>query len=429
MSCFSQDVATALIDGNNFYAACEKSLDPSLSGRPLVVLSNNDGCIVARSTEARELGIPMGQPYFKARHELKKSGVEVRSSNYALYGDMSQRLMTLLRFNCEELEIYSIDEAFVRIKRPCNQNLLPWARRLRALVYQNLGLPISIGIGNSKGQAKLANYLSKSVEANAGIFDFSIVEDPDTWLEMIEIENVWGIGRKLARWCRIKGVQNARQFCDIPVNELRSKCGVLGVRLQHELRGQPCLPLITKPQEKKETCVSRSFSRPVTDLEELCQAIATYAVCAAQKLRFQKQYAASISVFIRTNPYKKSFYSQNAKIKLDPPTNETSAILSAALNLTKRIFKPDCLFIKAGVVLHSLQSTSYLQENLLGIDSKEERKRRDRLMQLIDHLNKRYGSGTINWAICGSKPGWGMNRKLLSRAYTTRINQIPIVRA
>ena len=220
--------ATALIDGNNFYASCEQSLDPALIGRPVVVLSNNDGCIVARSAEARALGIAMGTPYFKARTELARQNVVVRSSNYALYADMSQRMMSLLETHCEELEIYSIDEAFARLSRPRSGDLQHWARRLRARVRQDLGLPIAIGVGASKGQAKLANRLAKQVPAHAGVFDLGRCDDADNWLETVAIEDVWGIGRKLARWCRLRGITNARQLRDMPSGELRAKCGVVG---------------------------------------------------------------------------------------------------------------------------------------------------------------------------------------------------------
>ena len=267
--------ATVLIDGNNFYASCEQSLDPSLIGRPVVVLSNNDGCIVARSAEARALGIAMGTPYFKARQELKQQNVVVRSSNYALYADMSQRMMCLLEAHCEDLEVYSIDEAFGRISRPGDGDLQGWARQLRATVRQHLGLPIAIGVGASKSQAKLANRLAKQVPAHAGLFDLGCCNDPDGWLETIAIEDVWGIGRKLACWCRLRGVSNARLLRDMPSGELRAKCGVVGLRLQRELRGQACLPLDLAPAAKQETCVSRSFSRPITSLDELRQAVAT----------------------------------------------------------------------------------------------------------------------------------------------------------
>ena len=242
--------ATALIDGNNFYASCEQSLDPALIGRPVVVLSNNDGCIVARSAEARALGIAMGTPYFKARRELEQKNVVVRSSNYALYADMSQRMMSLLEAHCEELEIYSIDEAFGRISRPAGGELQSWARQLRATVKRDLGLPIAIGLGSSKSQAKLANRLAKRIPAHAGVFDLGQCNDPDGWLETIAVEDVWGIGRKLAHWCRLRGIHNARLLRDMPSGALRAKCGVIGLRLQQDLKGYACLPMDLAPAAK-----------------------------------------------------------------------------------------------------------------------------------------------------------------------------------
>ncbi|CAI8209340.1 MAG: DNA polymerase IV 1 [Prochlorococcus marinus str. MIT 9313] len=420
---------TALIDGNNFYASCEQSLDASLIGRPLVVLSNNDGCIVARSSEARALGISMGTPYFKVRHKLDRLGVVVRSSNYALYGDMSQRLMSLLEAHCEELEIYSIDEAFAYINGPSDDNLKPWARHLRAQVHRNLGLPIAIGLGASKGQAKLANHLAKAIPAHAGVFNLLTASDPDTWLESVAIENVWGIGRKLAHWCRLRGVTNARQLRDMPRSQLHARCGVVGIRLQRELQGHACLPLALAPTSKQETCVSRSFSRPIANLEELRQAIATYVVRASEKLRRQQQRAGTLTLFTRTSPFAPSFYSQAATIQLDLPSNDTAILLAAALPLVERIYRPHRRLNKAGVLMQNLQSADHLQQHLLVAVHADEQHRRDRLMNTIDRLNHRYGSGTVGWAVCGMQPGWSMRRHQLSRAATTRLNDVPLVLA
>ena len=421
--------ATALIDGNNFYASCEQSLDPALIGRPLVVLSNNDGCIVARSAEARALGIAMGTPYFKARQHLNANNVVVRSSNYALYADMSQRLMSLLEAHCEELEIYSIDEAFGRICRPGNGDLQNWARALRARVRRNLGLPIAIGLGASKGQAKLANRLAKQVPAHAGIFDLGCCNNPDHWLETIAIEDVWGIGRKLARWCRLRGISNARLLRDMPSGELRAKCGVVGLRLQQELRGHACLPLELAPAPKQETCVSRSFSRPVTTVDELRQAISTYVVRAAEKLRKQQQRAASLTIYTRTSPFIPGFYSQAASTRLDLPSNDTAVLLQAALPLVGHIFRPNRQLAKAGVLMQHLQSNDILQTHLMVPMSEEQQQKRDCLMQTIDRINRRYGRGTLQWAGCGLHPSWLMRRGQLSRAATTRLSDLPVVKA
>ena len=421
--------ATALIDGNNFYASCEQSLDPALIGRPLVVLSNNDGCIVARSAEARALGIAMGTPYFKARQHLNANNVVVRSSNYALYADLSQRLMSLLEAHCEELEIYSIDEAFGRICRPGNGDLQNWARALRARVRRNLGLPIAIGLGASKGQAKLANRLAKQVPAHAGIFDLGCCNNPDHWLETIAIEDVWGIGRKLARWCRLRGISNARLLRDMPSGELRAKCGVVGLRLQQELRGHACLPLELAPAPKQETCVSRSFSRPITTVDELRQAISTYVVRAAEKLRKQQQRAASLTIYTRTSPFIPGFYSQAASTRLDLPSNDTAVLLQAALPLVGHIFRPNRQLAKAGVLMQHLQSNDILQTHLMVPMSEEQQQKRDCLMQTIDRINRRYGRGTLQWAGCGLHPSWLMRRGQLSRAATTRLSDLPVVKA
>ena len=421
--------AIALIDGNNFYASCEQSLDPSLIGRPVVVLSNNDGCIVARSAEARALGIAMGTPYFKARQELEQRNVVVRSSNYALYADMSQRMMSLLEAHCEELEVYSIDEAFGRISRPAHGDLQRWARQLRARVRRDLGLPIAIGLGASKGQAKLANRLAKQVPAHAGVFDLGRCSDPDAWLETIAIEDVWGIGRKLAHWCRLRGVSNARLLRDMPSSDLRAKCGVVGLRLQRELRGQACLPLDLAPAPKQETCVSRSFSRPITSRAELRQAVATYVVRAAEKLRQQQQRTATLTVYARTSPFAPGFYSQAASCRLNLPSNDTAVLLAAALPLVDRIFRPHRQLAKAGVLMQHLQGSDTLQGHLMVPVSEQEQQRRDDLMQTIDRLNRRYGRGTVQWAAAGLHPSWMMRREHLGRSATTRLSAVPLVHA
>ena len=420
---------TALIDANNFYAACEQSMDPSLRGRPLVVLSNNDSCIIARDPKARELGISMGIPYFKIRHRLRKLNVAIRSSNYALYGDMSQRLMNLLRKYCEDIEIYSIDEAFAKINSPTCNDLHLWARQLRALIYQNLGITISIGIGANKVQAKLANHLAKTLVTNAGIFDFINTKNIDNYLDNISIENVWGIGNKMSTWCRQMGIRSAKQFRDMPNNHLRAKYGVIGLRLQSELRGETCLVFKKTSLPKKETCISKSFSRPITEFQEFRQAISTYVIKACEKLRKQQQNTRTITIFARTSLYAPFFYSQSATTTLEIATNNTVEILEASLHLTEQVFKPNTLLSKAGVIMQKLESSNTLQKNLFVHCNEEENEKNGRLMEVIDKINNRYGNKSIDWAICGIKQTWGMSRDSLSPAATTNINEIPIVKA
>ncbi|CAK6696220.1 Y-family DNA polymerase [Synechococcus sp. CBW1107] len=425
--------ATVLIDGNNFYASCEAALDPSLIGRPLVVLSNNDGCIVARSAEARALGIPMGKPYFQVRRELERHGVVVRSSNYALYADMSQRLMLTLEPWVEELEIYSIDEAFGRLHRPTAAgpeagDLSAWGRALRRQVRRHLGLPVAVGIAPSKVLAKLANKLAKADPAHGGVFDLGALADPDPWLAAVAVEDVWGIGRRLSRWCRLRGVATALQLRDMASGELRSKAGVVGLRLQQELRGHSCLPLVAAPPAKQETCVSRSFSEPVRELGQLREAIATYLSRAAEKLRRQRQRAGTITVFVRSSPFNgTSFYANAATVALPLASNDTSVLLAAALPLAERLFRPHKPLQKAGVLLQNLQPLEQLQHHLLAPLPPEQQQRREALMATIDGLNRRYGRGTVQWAACGLQPAWAMKRQRLSRAATTRLADIPVV--
>ncbi len=419
--------AIALIDGNNFYAACEKSFNPSLANLPVVILSNNDGCIISRSSEARKLGISMGQPYFKVRDKLKELGVVVRSSNYALYGDISHRLMSLLSKHCKQLEVYSIDEAFAEISLYHNTDFYPWARQLRALTYQSLGIPISIGIGNSKVQAKIANHLAKETSTYAGVFDLRTAEDQDKWLGTVEIENIWGVGRRLSKWFREKGITTALLLRNMPSIELHAKCGVVGIRLQEELKGNSCIKLKVGISPKKETCVSRSFSRPVTNLEELKQAISTHIISASQKLRRQSQRAGAITVFANTSPFQQPFYKNKATTQLDIPSNDTAVLLSESVPLINQIFQPGHLLTKAGVVMHKLQPSKYLQTTLLKQEAVEQLKRREHLMLTIDTLNIRYGRGTISWAACLSKPGWEMRREQLSFATTTKLKEVSTV--
>ncbi len=420
-------MSIALIDSNNFYASCEQSIDPSILCRPLVVLSNNDGCIIARNAEAKNLGIAMGIPYFKVRNKLKKLQVEIRSSNYALYADISQRLMSILKDSCEEIEIYSIDEAFVRITPNSHLELKCWASQLREAIYQSLGLAISIGIGATKVQSKVANYLAKTTATHAGIFNMENISNKDIWLERVPIEKVWGIGRKSSHWCKIQGVHNARQLRDMPSNLLMKEMGITGIRIQRELKGENNLSLLVKSTPKKETCVSRSFAEPITRIEDLRQAIATHIIHASKKLRKQKQYACKLTIFTRTSLYTSRFYSQSATKNLLLPSNDSRTLLSSALELTEKIFHPNYLLIKSGVIMQDLISEEYLQLNLFSKSNPKELSKKECLMKNIDYLNARYGRNTIQWGASGINKNHNNSQQYLSALTTTRIQEIPIV--
>ena len=421
--------ALALIDCNNFYASCEQAFDPLLQGRPVVVLSNNDGCIVARSREARQLGIAMGTPYFKVANQLQSLGVAVRSSNYALYGDMSSRVMACIEARVPELEVYSVDEAFARTPALEPGALLAWGAELRVVVRQQLGLSIAVGMASSKVLAKLANRLAKVDPARAGVFRFPAAAALQPWLELVPVEDIWGVGQRLARWCRLRGLSTAWALSQADPALVRRQWGVVGLRLQQELRGVSCWPLVQGPSPKRETCVSRSFSQPIQDLQLLRQAVASYVVRAAEKLRQQQQRTACLTVFIRTSPFQSGFYSNSATIKLALASNDTAVLLQAALPLVAQLFRNGYRFHKAGVLLQELQPLEQLQQHLFVSLSPQQQQRRECLMQLVDQLNARFGAGTLQWAATGLQPPWLMRRGHLSPGYTTRFKELPLVKA
>jgi len=417
--------AIALIDANNFYASCEQSLNPHLRNKPIVILSNNDGCIIARSAEARALKIKMGIPYFKVKERLKQLDVVVLSSNYSLYGDMSKRLMNLLKNHCEEIEIYSIDEAFVSISRPNDKNLHPWARKIRSFIYQNLGIAITIGIGENKVRAKIANKLAKNIDTSAGIFDLNRVRDENKYLGDVCVDQIWGVGKKTANWLKSKGIKNAKELRDMEEEEIRKKLGIVGKRIQLELKGEKCLPIEQDKKQKREIQVSRSFGKPITNLEDLTQALVIYAIKASAKMRSQNLQSSIITVFARTSHYSKNTYQKSAYKKLINATNNTNAILKIVVNLTKEIYNPEYKFSKAGVLMQDLTNSKYLQQSIVNYRSQEELTKSLHLMQTIDSLNKRFKNEAITWAITKKKQPWVMNKNSLSQTSTTDIQNIP----
>jgi len=418
----------ALIDGNNFYAACEKSMDPSLTGRAVVVLSNNDGCIISRNTEARSLGIKMGQPYFQIKHRLESLNVIVRSSNYALYGDMSQRMMNLIKNYCEKIEIYSIDEAFVSITLPSEKALRNWGLKLRAVVLQSIGIPIAIGIGANKVQAKLANHLAKKIIENAGFFDFLTDREKDELLNQIAIENIWGIGRKSARWFRLNGINTALAFRDMPTSQIRSRLGINAVRVQYEIKGIECFPLKKDSSKRKGICVSRSVRTPLYDQESIKKSISNHIERACEKLREENQLANSITVFIHTGFFVKNKSIHSESFKLDTPTNDTMEIMKKSLDLVSR-FPRNMPITKLGVLMQNLQSSEHIQISFLSNQEVSNQDKRKILMQLIDKLNKIYGNKSLTWGSSINSHNLSMRCERLSRVSSTRIMEIPIALA
>ena len=419
--------AIALIDGNNFYASCEQSINPALRKKPLVILSNNDGCIIARSPEARVLGIKMGTPYFKAKKKLNQFGVIVLSSNYSLYGDMSKRLMNLLSKHCEKIEIYSIDEAFVSISRPKDNSLYSWARSLRSFIYQNLNITITIGIGENKVRAKLANKLAKEIDDSSGILDLSNIKNQDTYFKRVSVENIWGIGNQTSKWLRSKGIKNAKEFKEMNEHEITKKLGIVGKRIQLELKGYKCLPIESIKNKKKEIRVSRSFGEPITKSEDLNQALAMYAITASKKMRIQNLQTSTIIVFTRTSLYSNDNYQKSAYKNLVEPTNKTTLILKIVLELAKEIYSPEYKLAKAGVLMQNLTSYNYLQKSINNSLYEETSLKEDKLIRTIDSLNSKFDNKAITWGITKRKQNWRMNKNLLSGTSTTNIDEIPII--
>ena len=416
----------ALIDCNSFYASCERIFNPKLLGKPIVVLSNNDGCIITRSAEAKALGIKMGEPYFKAKKIIEKNNVKVFSSNYSLYGDISQRVMEILLGFSPEVEIYSIDEAFLNFKGFKNHELLTYCKHIRQTIKQWVGIPVSIGVGSTKTLSKIANHLAKKEADYEGICILKGDEEIEEALNRIEIGEVWGIGRRLSKFLRNYEVRTAKQFTLLDRRWIRKNMGVVGEKIQLELRGVSCLDLELLPSSKKSCCVSRSFSRPIEKIEELQESIANYGSRVAEKIREEGLIAQSMSIFVLTNHFnkKEKQYSSSIKLQLDYPTSDSKLIVKRAVEGIKRIYKEGYRYKKAGIILYELHSSSSVR-GLLDYD----KPRTDSLMRSLDEINYRYGSATLRLAAEGIRRSWHMRREKVSPCYTTSFDQLMIVKS
>ncbi|MCK4606691.1 MAG: Y-family DNA polymerase [candidate division Zixibacteria bacterium] len=421
-----------LVDCNNFYASCERVFDPKLKKQPVIVLSNNDGCIVARSEEAKALGIGMGEPFFRCRDIIEKHGIHVFSSNYTLYGNMSERVMNTLTQFTLEMEIYSIDEAFLDLSG-CDHldkhgDLTEYARTIRATVRQWTGIPVSIGIGRTKTLAKVANRLAKKSARAMGVLN--LVDSPymDKALERVCIADVWGIGRRSVKKLKEKGVTNARQLRDIDDRLIRKQMGIVGLRLVYELRGISCLSLETCPPPRKGIMSSRSFGRKVESPEELKEAVTAYVTKAAVKLREQNLAAQVLTVFLTTNPYSRDDgqYSNSIVLHLPTAINNTVELIRYAVQGIERIFKKGFRYKKAGVMLDELIPAGQIQTTLF---DRGNAGRNKKLTEVIDMVNDIMGSGTLKYAAQGSAQPWSGKCKNLSPRYTTNWKELLTVSA
>ncbi len=414
------DLRFALVDCNNFYVSCERLFNPKLIGKPVVVLSNNDGCVVARSQEVKDLGIKMGVPVFKIKDEIEKFKIQVYSSNYALYGDLSGRVMSTLSHFAPDVEIYSIDEAFLDLSGFSHRDLTGYCTEIRRIVLKWVGIPVSIGIGSTKTLAKLANRVAK--KSSCGVFDLSSCNNSDEVLSKIDVGDIWGIGSRYGKWCREHEIMSAWDFRNTNTEVIRKKMGVVGLRMLMELQGQSCLPLELVANPKKETCVSRSFSHPVTTVTELKESVAHFVHRAAEKLRIQKQSAQVITVFARTSPFKEDIYADSATAEFAIATNDTGEILRIASRLTEQIYREGQEFKKAGVIMTGLVPEGQVQGNLFEVPTDTERS--SKLMNVLDDINAKFGRHTLKFASVGVKQPWLTKCSKRSPRYTTCWNEL-----
>jgi DNA polymerase V len=421
----------ALVDCNNFFCSCERVFNPALQGKPVVVLSNNDGCIISRSEEAKALGIPMGAPLHEQQQIIRKHGVQVFSSNYTLYGDMSARVISILREEVPAIEVYSIDEAFLQLPNNFTEEQ---ARALRAKVLQWTGIPVCIGIGLTKLLAKAANrYAKKNKALTGGVFDLTSYWDPDGILSGMETGDLWGVGKNLAQRLRGMGVKTALEFKQADPAAIRKSMGVIGERLLRELNGISCLELEEMPPDRKGVMASRSFGSPVETLEELEEALANHVARAGEKVRRFGLLATRMEVFVQTNRFKKEEpqYSRGIAITLDRPTHSSAELMTVARGLLWQIYRPGYRYKKTGVQLVNLVAEDEYQLSLFD----QPQAGRIDVDKIVDEINRRLGdpkNPVITRASQGtlrSGKGWRMRSERHSPHYTTDWEQLPEVRA
>ena len=399
---------------------------PRLESRPVAVLSNNDGCIIARSNEAKALGLAMGAPYHLTRETLTRHGVDIFSSNDALYGDMSRRVMETLAAQAPEVEVYSIDEAFLNLAGLESRGLADYARDTQTTVRRHTGIPVSIGIGPTKTLAKVANHLAKTQPESGGVYDLTAV-DVDPALAGIAVGEIWGIGRQWAAWLEGQGIHTALDLKRADAKAIRRKMTVVGERLVHELNGRSCLPLELVAPPRKGLTVSRSFGQPLTRPEPIKEALLQFVGRAGEKLRRQRLMTSHLMVFVMTNRFSttRPFYSQNASTRLAYPIDFTPDLIRAGVQLLERVYRPGFHYQTCGVMLMDLSPAAYHQRDLF--DTRDQ-VRQARLMRALDRLNADHGARTVYvGSLGGSQPTWAMRQAFRSLRYTTNWKELPVV--
>jgi len=429
----------ALVDGNNFYVSAERALRPSLEGRPVVVLGNNDGCAIARSNEAKALGIKMGVPWFQIKHLEETAGLVALSANFTLYADLSDRMMSLAAGLGPTQHVYSVDESFVGL-HGVRGDLTRRARAIRERIHRWVGIPCGVGIGSTPTLAKLANYIAKTAERKPGSYPIELAQvcnlaslpaqDLDDLMAATMVEEVWGVGRKYAAQLHDVNVHTVLDFVRMDPTTVRRRWSVVLERTVRELQGVQCIDMDDPPPAKREIACTRSFGSPITDLPPLIQAVSEFASRAAEKLRKQGSLASQLLVFAHTSPFRPGpRFNKSVVVPLRRPTADTGRLVWAATAGMRRIYEPGYAMAKAGVMLLDLVSGSVGQGEL---DLEDEFQRdRSNLMAVLDKLNARYGRGTVHSASTGrtSERGWEMRQERRTPQYTTRWEDVPIARA
>lgn len=413
--------AFALIDCNSFYASCERVFRPDLAKVPIVVLSNNDGCVIARSYDAKPF-VKMGEPYFQIKHKLRQHGIVAFSSNYALYGDMSERVMSLIESMVPAVEVYSIDEAFADLTGI--NSLEQFGRQIRAHVLRCTGIPVGVGIASTKTLAKLANHTAKRLQAQTGgVVDITDPAKRDWVLRNTDVAEVWGVGRRMKVHLDGMGIKSAMDLARADPWTLRKKFSVVIEKTARELAGTPCLELDEPDPPKQEICCSRMFGKRLTELAPIKEAVATYMMRASEKLRAQNSLCKKIRVSIRTGMFnpEEAKHAVGVLVELPYPTNDVRLMTKMAVEALGRVFRPGFKYSKAEVMLLNLCQPGEYTGDLFAVAQPSET---DKVMKVLDQINNRWGRGTLRTASVPTNPDWGMRREMMSQSYTTKLDQL-----
>jgi len=412
----------ALIDCNSFYASCEQIFRPDLRGRPVIVLSNNDGCIVAQSAEAKALGIIPFAPFFKARRIVEEHNVHVCSSNYALYGDISSRVVEIVRPYAEELEIYSIDEVFIKPHAP--DGLKSCGTAMRNAVWKQARIRVGVGMATSKTLAKLANRAAKKIKALDHVCIIETEAQREWLLRKVPVGDIWGVGSRLSARLNGMGIYSGWELANTPAKKIRQQFGVVLERTHAELNGISCIELEETNEPKKQIYCTRSYGEKTSNLSQITEATAMYATRAAAKLRQQNSLVATIQVFLQTSRFEEEPIYSAATAQLPYPTDDTRIIVQSAVTTVKKLFQPGNPYQKSGVGLIEIIDKNGLQLDLLSAPPAES----EQLMKTMDRINKKYGTGTITTAAEGINKRWKMRTEYRSPSYTTSWKELPTVK-